>query len=246
MPIIQYYTGQVFDAATLCKKSHAIGALFGLDLAHGTGNIPMHLHDWGVDFAVWCTYKYLNAGPGAVGGYYIREGLDDAGRRLVGWWANDKESRFEMKPEFQPTKGARGFQHSNTNVLGSIPLLGTLQLIDEAGFSALRAKGDRLTAALDALLKASPFYRPTAEDTTAVGFSIITPDMPWRGTQISILLHGSEGIMPRVFGRMVAQGLVGDERHPNVIRLAPVPLYNTFVEVGRCVEIIDEALKAEK
>jgi kynureninase len=247
MPIIQYYTGQIFDAETLCKKSHQIGALFGLDLAHGTGNVPMHLHAWGVDFAVWCTYKYLNAGPGAVGGYYIRNGLDDGGRRLVGWWANDKESRFEMSPDFVPTKGARGYQHSNTNVLGSIPLLGTLELIDKAGFTALREKAIRLTAALDALLVASPFYLESVpKDNSTVGFRILTPPMPWRGTQISIFLHGALGIMPRVFGRMIDHGLVGDERQPNVIRLAPVTLYNTFTEVGRCVEILNEAMAAEK
>jgi len=152
-----------------------------------------------------------------------------------------------MRPEFQPTVGARGYQHSNTNILGSIPLLGTLELIDKAGFENMCKKGEKLTGALDALLRASPYYLASApKDDKTVGFRILTPDAPWRGTQISIFLHGKDGIMPRVFDRMVAKGLVGDERHPNVIRLAPVVLYNTFSEVGRAVEILNDAIAAEK
>jgi kynureninase len=207
----------------------------------------MQLHDWGVDFAVWCTYKYLNAGPGAVGGFYIRDGLDDGGRRLAGWWGNDAKTRFEMKAEFEPTVGARGYQHSNTNILGSIPLLGTLQIIDKAGFKAMRAKGERLTEAFDALLRASPYFLSEApKDPKKVGFRIITPDAPWRGSQLSLHIHGTDGIMPRVFAHMLRAGVVGDERMPSAIRLTPVVLYNTFTEVGQVVEILDAALAAEE
>lgn len=244
--MIQYYTGQVLDIAPLSKKTHDIGALFGLDLAHGSGNIQVKLDEWNVDIAVWCTYKYLNAGPGGVGGFFIRSGLEDTPRRLCGWWGNESKTRFEMRPEFVPTPGARGHQHSNTNILGSVPLMGTLQIIDEATFPALREKADRLTGALDALLRSSKYFLEKAPSDDTVGFRIITPALPWRGTQISIFLHGKDKIMPRVFDRMIKQGLTGDEREPNVIRLAPVALYNTFEEVGRSVEILESALDAEK
>lgn len=247
MPTIQYYTGQLFDIAAIAKKTHEIGALFGLDMAHGTGNVQQELDAWGVDFAVWCTYKYLGSGPGGVGGFYIRDGLDGSDRRLAGWWGNDPKSRFEMKADFEPTPGARGYQHSNTNILGSIPLLGTLQVIEKAGFPALREKAERLNAALDALLRASPFFleSPPA-DANTVGFRILTPEAPWRGTQISIFLHGRDGIMPRVFQRMIREGVVGDERQPNVIRLAPLALYNTFTDVGYAVDVFNKALEEEK
>lgn len=250
LPMVQYYSGQVLDIPPLVKKTHEIGALFGLDMAHGIGNMPMKLDEWGVDLAVWCTYKYLNAGPGATGGFFIREGLEDHGRRLAGWWGVKNETRFEMKEEFEPTPGAQGYMHSNTGVLGSIPLLATLELIDKIGFENIRAKAIRLTGALDALLKTSKYYIPvdkvpTGEEDNKVGFHIITPEMPFRGTQLSLFIHpAKKGVMPRVFEKMVDQGLVGDERFPYVIRLSPVALYNTFTEVGRAVEIVNEALAA--
>ncbi|TXT11238.1 hypothetical protein VHUM_01989 [Vanrija humicola] len=248
LPLIQYYTGQLFDAPTLSKKTHDIGALFGLDMAHGVGNVKVELDKWNVDFAVWCTYKYLNSGPGAVGGFFIRDGLQDNNRRLAGWWGNDEKSRFEMKAEFEPTPGAKGYQHSCTNVLGSIPLLATLDIIDKAGFDNLRAKAIRLTGTLESLLRASKYYtdkEPSPNDNKA-GFRILTPEAPWRGTQLSLEIHPRrEGIMPRVFERMLDAGLVGDERKPYVIRLSPVVLYNTFTEVGKAVEILNAALAAE-
>lgn len=248
MPAIQYYTGQVLDTAALCKKTHEIGALFGLDMAHGIGNITIKLDEWGVDFAVWCTYKYLNSGPGGIGGFFIREGLDDNNRRLAGWWGNNAVTRFDMKPEFDPTPGAQGYMHSNTPVLSSIPLLATLELIDKVGFENMREKADRLTGTLEKLLRASKYYiADPAADEKKVGFHIITPAAPWRGTQLSLFIHPAQkGVMPRVFERMVDQGLVGDERFPYVIRLSPVVLYNTFTDVGRAVDILDSALAAEE
>ncbi|BEI91963.1 uncharacterized protein CcaverHIS019_0407830 [Cutaneotrichosporon cavernicola] len=248
LPMVQYYTGQVLDIAPMVKKTHEAGALFGLDMAHGIGNIKMHLDDWGVDFAVWCTYKYLNSGPGGTGGFFIREGLSDNGRRLAGWWGVNPKTRFDMTEEFDPTPGAQGYMQSNTGVLGSIPLLATLELIDKVNFDNLRAKGDRLTGALDALLKQSKYYIPAdklpkEEDDTKIGFHIITPELPNRGSQLSLFIHpAKKGIMPRVFEKMVDRGLVGDERFPYVIRLAPMALYNTFQDVGRAAEIVEEAL----
>ena len=253
---MQYYTGQFFDIATLTAKAHAIGALMGLDMAHGIGNVETKLNEWGVDFAVWCTYKYLNSGPAGIGGYYIRSGLDDGGRRLAGWWGNDPDSRFQMAPEFKPSEGAKGYQHSCTPVLSSIPLLATLELIDKVSFSAMLTKQRLLTGALESLLKASRHYKPDASNEVTgskeVGFKIITPEYPWRGTQLSLVIlplraagDTGDGAMPRVFNELLRRGLVGDERQPNVIRLSPVVLYNTFQEVGRAVQILEEALDAE-
>lgn len=249
LPLVQYYTGQLLDAATLSKATHKAGALFGLDMAHGVGNVPIQLDAWGVDLAVWCTYKYLNAGPGAIGGFFIRSGLDDNDRRLAGWWGNNAATRFEMKPEFEPTEGAKGYQHSCTSVLASIPLLGTLEIIEQAGFDKIRDKAIRLTAALESLLRQSKYLLPATPgpNDTSVGFSILTPDAPWRGTQLSVAIHNGRkaGAMPRVFERMIKAGVVGDERMPSVIRLSPVALYNTFEDVGRAVDVFEAAMAQE-
>lgn len=160
-----------------------------------------------------------------------------------------------MAPTFRPTPGAKGYQHSCTPVLSSIPLLATLDLIDKADFGVMRAKGIKLTDTLESLLKSSRFYRSSSPPSSSsnspaahrgeVGFTILTPSAPWRGTQLSIFILGPEGTMPRVFERCLKMGLVGDERNPNVIRLSPVVLYNTFREVGEAVEILDKALQAE-
>lgn len=170
---------------------------------------------------------------------------------MAGWWGNDAATRFQMEPTFRPTPGAKGYQHSCTPVLSSVPLLATLELIDKVGFSTLREKGIRLTNTLEGLLQSSKYYIPPVRrnDTsspTKVGFKIITPPAPWRGTQLSVAIVGPEGVMPRVFSRCVKMGLVGDERKPSVIRLSPVTLYNTFAEVGRAVEILDKAMQEEE
>jgi kynureninase len=165
-------------------------------------------------------------------------------KRLDGWWGNDPASRFEMAPTFRPTPGAKSFQHSCTPVFSSIPLLATLELIDKIGFSNMVAKGRRLTDTLESLLRASKYHDRPAQQ---VGFRIITPAAPWRGSQLSLFVTPeAQGVMPRVFSRMLKRGLVGDERQPNVIRLTPAVLYNTFEEVGRAVAIIEEALEEEE
>ncbi|OCF73607.1 kynureninase [Kwoniella mangroviensis CBS 8886] len=244
LPLVQYYTGQLFDIASISPKVHSIGALLGLDMAHGIGNVECKLNEWGVDFAVWCTYKYLNSGPAGIGGFYIKDGLDDGGRRLAGWWGNDSATRFQMLPSFSPTPGAKGYQHSCTPVLSSIPLLATLQVIDKVGFTNMLEKSKKLTGTLEKLLKSSKYYNPPDGK---VGFKILTPEHPYRGTQLSVsLLPENQGVMPRVFSRLLKDGLVGDERYPNVIRLSPVVLYNKFEEVGRAFEILERALKAEE
>lgn len=166
---------------------------------------------------------------------------------LAGWWGNDASTRFHMSPNFQPTPGAKGYQHSCTPVLSSIPLLATLQLIEAAGFSSMVEKGRRLTGSLEALLKASRYYVHPADPKGKIGFRIITPAAPYRGTQLSlVIMPEEEHVMPNVFDRMLRMGLVGDERRPSVIRLSPVVLYNTFEEVGRAVEIVEEALREEE
>ncbi|ODO11787.1 kynureninase [Cryptococcus amylolentus CBS 6273] len=244
LPLVQYYTGQLFDIAAISPKVHDIGALLGIDMAHGTGNVECKLDEWNVDFAVWCTYKYLNAGPAAIGGLFVREGLDDGGRRLAGWWGNDAATRFQMNPEFRATPGAKGYQHSCTPVFSSIPLLATLNLIDKVGFANMVGKGKKLTGTLEKLLKASPYYAKKDDPKGKLGFRIITPEAPFRGTQLSVvILPEEEHVMPKIFEKMLARGLVGDERQPSVIRLSPVVLYNTFEEVGRSVQIVEEAFK---
>ncbi|WVW82086.1 kynureninase [Kwoniella bestiolae CBS 10118] len=244
LPLVQYYTGQLFDIASISPKVHSIGALLGLDMAHGIGNVECKLNEWDVDFAVWCTYKYLNSGPAGIGGFYVKFGVDDGGRRLAGWWGNDSATRFQMLPTFTPTPGAKGYQHSCTPVFSSIPLLATLELIDKVGFSKMLEKSKRLTGTLEQLLRSSRYYNPKEGK---VGFKILTPEYPYRGTQLSIsFLPEDKGVMPRVFSRLLKRGLVGDERYPNVIRLSPVVLYNKFEEVGRAFEIFERALKEEE
>ncbi|WWC58390.1 kynureninase [Kwoniella dejecticola CBS 10117] len=245
LPLVQYYTGQLFDIASISPKVHSIGGLLGLDMAHGIGNVECRLNEWDVDFAVWCTYKYLNSGPAGIGGFYVKDGLDDGGRRLAGWWGNDSATRFQMLPQFNPTPGAKGYQHSCTPVLSSIPLLATLELIDTVGFDKMLKKQKSLTGTLETLLKSSKYYGRSSEE--EVGFKILTPEYPYRGTQLSVsLLPENKGVMPRVFSRLVKNGLIGDERYPNVIRLSPVVLYNKFEEVGRAVMILEDALRAEE
>ncbi|WVQ71039.1 kynureninase [Cryptococcus sp. DSM 104548] len=246
LPLVQYYTGQLFDIATISPKVHGIGALLGIDMAHGTGNVECKLDEWKVDFAVWCTYKYLNAGPAAIGGMFVREGLDDGGRRLTGWWGNDAATRFQMDPEFRPTPGAKGYQHSCTPVFSSIPLLATLELIDKVGFANMVEKGKKLTGMLEKLLKMSPYFVPEGEtmEQRIVGFKIITPEAPYRGSQLSlVILPEDKHPMPKVFAKMLARGLVGDERQPSVIRLTPAVLYNTYEDIGKAIRIMDESFR---
>ena len=223
---INYYTGQVFDMAAITRAGHAVGALVGFDLAHAAGNVPLSLHDWDVDFACWCTYKYLNSGPGGTSGIFVHERF--ARRpdlvRLAGWWGNDPAERFQMKKGFHPAPGADGWQLSCGQVLPMAVHRASLSVVDRAGgISALRTKSEKLTGYLEFWIKSLKLPADKLE--------IITPaDPAQRGCQLSLLVHerGRE-----LFDFLAAQGIVGDWREPNVIRLSPVPLYNSFEDVRR-------------
>lgn len=222
---VNYFTGQAFDLRSITEAAHRQGCLVGFDLAHAIGNIPLSLHDWGVDFAVWCSYKYLNAGPGAVGGCFVHErhGNNAALPRFSGWWGNDPATRFRMHllPEFAPAPGAEGWQLSNPPILSMAPLCASLELFQQAGMQALREKSGLLTGYLEYLLHRIP----------AGAYRIITPDDPaQRGCQLSV----STKVPPRaLLQALQSQGIVADFREPDVLRFAPVPLYNRFVEVWR-------------
>ncbi|KAI9313747.1 kynureninase [Dichotomocladium elegans] len=234
---VQYYTGQFFDIEKVTRAGKEQGCVVGWDLAHAVGNVPLSLHDWDVDFACWCSYKYLNSGPGGIGGAFIHEkhGQDltrprqvPGKKKLAGWWGNEKATRFEMKPEFRPSPGAAGYQLSNPSVLATVSLLGSLQVFDSAGFESLRAKSVLLTSYLEELLDTV-----LADHQQAGHFSILTPrDPSRRGCQLSLNFPKR---MVDVFRALEARGVIGDEREPTVIRLAPTPLYNTYTDVHRAV-----------
>lgn len=233
---VQYLTGQRFDIETITRAAHQQGCTVGFDLAHAIGNVPLRLHDWNVDFAVWCSYKYLNAGPGAIGGCFVHERHARAFDlpRCAGWWGHDKRSRFQMPAKFQPIAGAEGWQLSNPPILSAAPLLASLPLFDAAGMDELREKSLRLTGYLHSLLQAR----------LARASSIITPDDPdARGCQLSIRLHRSPADARLVFDSLATQGVFCDWREPDIIRVAPVPLYNSFLDVWRFVAALEHALK---
>jgi kynureninase len=227
---VNFLTGQCLDVARLTAAARQQGCVVGLDLAHAIGNVPLTLHDWDVDFAVWCSYKYLNGGPGAVAGAFVHErhGHDLTLPRLAGWWGNDPATRFRMQlePEFVPRPGADGWQVSNPPILSMAPLRASLALFDEATLPGLRARSERLTGYLLYLLDRLPAGR----------FEVITPRRPAeRGCQVSLVVHDR----PRaVLEALQAAGVVCDFREPNVLRVAPVPLYNTFQEVWTFAEIL--------
>jgi kynureninase len=227
---VNFLTGQYLDIPRLSAAAHRAGCVFGLDLAHAAGNVPLHLHDWHADFAVWCSYKYLNAGPGAVAGCFVHEthGRDTSLPRLAGWWGNDPATRFQMQTqtEFVARPGADGWQISNPPILSMAPLLASLALFDEAGMSALRAKSEEMTGYLHYLLGRLP----------GRAFDILTPEEPARrGCQLSLLIHDRPHELPRL---LEAEGVVCDFREPNVLRIAPVPLYNTFHEVWTFAQVL--------
>ena len=229
---VNFYTGQAFDLEAITKAGHAAGALVGFDLAHAAGNIPLKLHDGGVDFACWCSYKYLNSGPGSVAGAFVHErhlGTDLP--RFAGWWGHDKDERFKMERTFKPMPTAEAWQLSNAPVFAMAPHRASLDLFDRAGMDALVAKSRRLTAFLEAVID------QVASD-TGKQLEIITPrDPDQRGCQLSVVLHG-EG--RALFDELTRRGVVADWREPNVIRLAPVPLYNGFQDVWRFGEVLKE------
>ncbi len=237
---VQYFTGQLFDIETITKAGHAAGAIVGFDLAHAVGNAPLQLHKHQVDFAVWCHYKYLNAGPGSVGGAFVhsKHANNPDLPRFAGWWGHNEKERFLMKKGFKPMEGVDGWQLSNANVLSTAALLASLSVIDKAGFENMRNKSVQLTGFLAFLLN-DLFLKEE--------INILTPsDSNQRGAQLSILLknNGKE-----VFDALVVQGVVADWREPNlsagkagVIRVAPTPLYNRFEEVFRFVQLLRKAI----
>ena len=229
---VNFYTGQAFDLEAITRAGHAVGALVGFDLAHAAGNIPLKLHDGGVDFACWCSYEYLNSGPGSEAGAFVHErhlGTDLP--RFAGWWGHDKDERFKMERTFKPMPTAEAWQLSNAPVFAMAPHRASLDLFDRAGMDALVAKSRRLTAFLEAVID------QVASD-TGKQLEIITPrDPDQRGCQLSVVLHG-EG--RALFDELTRRGVVADWREPNVIRLAPVPLYNGFQDVWRFGEVLKE------
>ncbi|HTL05627.1 MAG TPA: kynureninase [Gemmatimonadales bacterium] len=228
---VHYYTGQLLALERLSRAARAAGCVVGFDLAHAAGNVPLELHAWEVDFAVWCSYKYLNAGPGAVAGCFLHERHHAAGLpRFAGWWGNDPATRFQMqsRPVFVPVAGADGWQVSNPPILALAPLLASLELFDRAGMAALREKSERLTGYLAFLVE------------RLSGITLLTPrDPAARGCQLSLRAgRGAEDLV----AALRARGVVTDYREPDVVRVAPVPLYNTFHEVWRFAQILGELL----
>lgn len=235
-PGVQYRSGQAFDLAEIARHGHVAGAVVGFDLAHAAGNLPLQLHDSDADFAVWCHYKYMNSGPGAVAGCFVHERHARTDRpRFAGWWGHEQSSRFRMGPEFVPTPGADGWQLSNPPILGLAPLRGSLELFERAGMAALRGKSERLTGYLEALIRAQ----------LADTLQIATPREPQRrGAQLSLRVLQGRGLDGRDAGRslfdyLAANGVIGDWREPDVIRISPAPLYNNHADVLRFVRAVE-------
>jgi kynureninase len=228
---VNYSTGQFFDLEAITRAGHAKGCVVGFDLAHAAGNVPMQLHDWNVDFAVWCSYKYLNGGPGCVAGCYVHErhAAEDL-PRFAGWWGHDEQTRFRMGPNFQPTRGAEGWQLSNPPIMAMAPLRASLEIFDEVGMSALREKSISLTGYLEFLL----------DNRHSQQFSIITPrDPAQRGAQLSLRVpHRGRAVLER----LAEEGVLCDFREPDILRVAPMPLYNTYLDVHKFVERLSVAL----
>jgi len=223
---VNYATGQAFDMARITRLGHARGCVVGFDLAHAAGNLPLQLHDWGPDFAVWCSYKYLNGGPGCVAGCFVHEQHARAWNlpRFAGWWGHDEQSRFEMGPDFQPMPGADGWQLSNPSIVSLAVLRASMDIFHEVGMERLRAKSVSLTGYLEFLL----LRRASAN------FSLITPrEKDRRGAQLSIRI-GENG--RALCKRLAEGGVVGDWREPDTFRVAPVPLYNSYLDVFRFVQ----------
>jgi kynureninase len=228
---VNFFTGQLFDIEKITAAARKHGIIAGFDLAHAIGNVPLSLHDWNIDFAVWCSYKYLNAGPGAVAGAFVHEryATNTSLPRLAGWFGNDPNTRFRLhlEPEFIPVPSADGWQISNPPIFSMAPLRASLGIFHEAGgMEPLRAKSARLTSYLEFLLNQNASKR----------FTVITPKSPNdRGCQLSILAHEHP---KELHNELVTAGVKCDFREPNVIRVAPTPLYNTFHEVWRVAQIL--------
>ena len=234
LPGVQYYNGQVLDMAKLCQLANDAGSAIGLDLAHAVGNIPLALHDWAPDFAAWCSYKYMNSGPGAIGGAFVHaKHLDaDGSRQLLGWWGHEESTRFKMAPTFEPAKGVELWQLSNPPILSLAPVIASLEIFMQAGIDNLRSKSIQLTGFLDFLLQKHFAGR----------IESLTPDNA-RGCQMSLVVR-DESINGRaLFETLEALNVTADWREPNVIRIAPVPLYNSFEDVYDFSERLELAIK---
>jgi kynureninase len=229
LPGVHYYTGQLLDMQAITAAAHKQGCLAGYDLAHAVGNAVLDLHAWGVDFACWCTYKYLNAGPGAIGGVFVHERHghgDESLPRFAGWWGHDEASRFDMTKPFKPEKGARGFQLSNPPILQCVSLIASLEIFELVGMHCIRRKAQVMSAYLLMLL----------EKTLAGHVTPVTPREPHRrGCQLSIMVDRP---VKTIFRALGAAGVVCDMREPDVIRLAPCPLYNSFAEVHEVARLL--------
>jgi kynureninase len=230
---VQYYTGQFFDLKKITEAGHKAGAVVGFDLAHAAGNVLLNLHDDDVDFAVWCSYKYLNSGPGAIAGAFVHDKHAERSDlpRFAGWWGHDEGERFKMLKGFKPQAGVDGWQVSNVPIFQSAAHMASLEIFDKAGMKALRKKSVALTGFLEFLLKEI--------DPSGDHFTILTPrNADERGCQLSVFVkHDGR----KVFNKLTKAGVIGDWREPDVIRVAPVPLYNTFEEVFRFAAIFRSA-----
>lgn len=232
---VNYYTGQVFDMKTITEAGHKAGAYVGWDLAHAAGNIKLNLHDWDVDFAAWCSYKYMNSGPGNASGCFIHEKHhnDTSLSRFAGWWGHNKERRFKMEPTFDPVRGAEGWQISNLPILSLAPYLASVEMFDEIGMDALIIKRNKITFYLEFILQ------EISKEVNG-SFEIITPsNQEERGCQLSVFLHG-EG--RSLFDYLMKNGVITDWREPNVIRLAPVPLYCSFEDIYNFGQILKKGI----
>lgn len=235
---VNYFTGQYYDLPAIASAAHRVGAFAGFDLAHAAGNIPLQLHAWQIDFACWCSYKYLNSGPGGVAGAFVHEAHHKAKlKRLEGWWGTNKTTRFKMERSFSPAEGIEAWQLSNAPVLSMAAHKASLDLFELAGMQQLREKSIALTGYLEFLIRG--INTILQDKTPEKSLQIITPaDPSARGCQLSIVAHG---FGKSLFERLTRSGLLADWREPNVMRMAPVPLYNTFSEVHRAGKLLEKA-----
>lgn len=229
---VNYYTGQVFDMKTITEAGHKQGAYVGWDLAHAAGNIKLNLHDWNVDFAAWCSYKYMNSGPGNASGFFVHEKHhnDKELKRFAGWYGHNKERRFKMEPDFDPVHGADGWQISNLPILSLAPYLASVEMFAEVGMDKLITKRNLITSYLEFVL------HEIDKELEGADFEIITPSNPEeRGCQLSVYLHGQGR---ELFDRLMKNGVITDWREPNVIRLAPAPFYCSFEDMYEFGQIL--------
>ncbi|MBS1526411.1 MAG: kynureninase [Bacteroidetes bacterium] len=234
---INYYTGQLFDMSAIAEAAHEAGAYVGFDLAHAIGNVPLKLHEWEADFAVWCSYKYLNSGPGGISGVFVHERYFNQDlKRFAGWWGYGVDKRFLMTQGFEPANGAEGWQVSTSPILLMTVHKAALDVFEKAGLEKLRKKSLLLTGYFEFLIK--QINQKHNEEL----FMIITPAEPkWRGCQLSIICKRNG---QAIFDHLAQNGVIGDWREPDVIRLSPVPLYNSFTDVFRASKLMDESLAA--